>query len=309
MDTNNKFYIFKEFLKDNKNIKDLEIERLRKLEGLSNIDVEKIADFADLAKKFHAKSKNNKERYGELLLDYQRILDKTNILAKELKLINSLEYSLLFTYLIHRGYFSKYKILNKQVDGRKNIHGLYQLDIMAGKGVCLNFSEMLKDFLNNSGFNSATIESRDTYKNSLLEKLFIKESRPSHATNLILENGKLYIYDSINEFIFQLENRENAKIIDGSYYTKYEYILLCKYKLYPFDSYCLNNNSKEIGVLDILQRRQDFDSPYTKKDYKNTHQNCIELFRKNIQLISDYRECTSENICNIAKKLELIPNE
>ena len=58
-------------------------------------------------------------------------------------------------------------------------------------GVCLNFSEMLKDFLNSSGFNSATIRSSNTYKNKLLEKLLIQDPQPNHATNLILESFKL----------------------------------------------------------------------------------------------------------------------
>ena len=31
--------------------------------------------------------------------------------------------------------------------------------------------------------------SKNTYKNSLLEKLLIKDSIATHATNLILENG------------------------------------------------------------------------------------------------------------------------
>ena len=177
---------------------------------------------------------------------------------------------------------------------------------MAGIAVCLNFSEMLKDFLNTSGFNSITIISSDTYKNLLLEKLLIKEAKPTHATNLILENGKMYIYDSINEQIFRIENNESAKIISGAYYYKYKYFGLYKYRLYPYESYRLNFNQKEIDILDIIHTTNHFDSPYNKENYKKTSENCIEIFKQNRQLISDYRDCTSENICNIANKLKLI---
>ena len=178
---------------------------------------------------------------------------------------------------------------------------------MAGKGVCLNFSEMLKDFLNSSGFNSATIMSSNTYKNPLLIKILPVETQATHATNLILENGKMYIYNSINEYIFQLENMNNAKIITGADYYKYKYIFLYKYQLHTYKSYFLNFNPKETGVLDVISRRNDFDSPYTKKDYKETRENCIELFKQNKELISDYHDSTRENICTIANRLELIP--
>lgn len=307
MDTNNQFYIFKEFLEDDKNIDYKEIERIRKLEGLSNNDVEKIADFADIAKKMKEQANSNLETYSEFLFDYKRILEKTNILAQELKLTNSLEYSILFTYLIHKGYFSKHKTLNLQSNGRKNIPGLYQMDIMAGKGVCLNFSEMLKDLLNTSGFNSATIMSSNRYKDPLLRTILPEKNRATHATNLILENDKMYIYDSINECIFKLENVNNAKIITGVDNYKYRYIFLYKYQLYIYKSYFINYNPKEIGVLDILLRGKDFDFPYNKEDYKETRENCIELFKQNRQLISDYHDSTRENICTIANRLELIP--
>ena len=306
MDTNNQFYIFKEFLNDSKNIDYEEITRLRKLEGLSNNDVKKIKEFAKIVKALNTQAKNNQEKYSEFLFDYKSILEKTTKLAKELKLTNSLEYSILYTYLIHRGYFSKYKIIKFEREGRKNIPGLYQLDIMAGRAVCLNFSEMLKDFLNTSGFNSATIMSSNTYKNTLLEKLLIQEEKPTHVINLILEHGKMYIYDSINECIFKLENNESAKIISGADFYKYKYLWLYKYRLYPYKSYHLNFSQKEIEVLDMLHTTNYFNSPYNKESYKETRENCIEIFRENRQLISDYRDCTSENICNIANKLKLV---
>ena len=309
MDINNQFYIFKEFLEANNNIDYEYVTRLRKLEGLSNNDVKKIKEFSKIVKGMRRDAKNNLERYSDLLFDYKIILEKTIMLAKELNLTNSLEYSILYTYLIHKGYFSKYKIINYKLEGRKNIFGLYQLDIMAGRAVCLNFSEMLKDLLNTAGFNSATIASSNTYKNPLLEKLLIRDSHATHAANLILEHGKMYIYDSINEFIFKIESKNNAKIISGADYYKYKYIYLYKYKLYPYQSYYINFNQKETGVLDILHRRNDFDSPYNKENYKETRENCIEIFKQNRQLISDYRDCTSENICTIANRLKLIPNQ
>ena len=80
---------------------------------------------------------------------YKEILLSTKKLANELNLTNSLELCVLYTYLLWNGYFSKDKQLKYQTVGTNCIPGTYPYTIMSGGGVCLNFSEMLTDFINN----------------------------------------------------------------------------------------------------------------------------------------------------------------
>ena len=57
-------------------------------------------------KSFVDKSNNeSNEQYKNATASYEKIIKKVNILAKELNLSNSLELSLLFSYLLYNGYF------------------------------------------------------------------------------------------------------------------------------------------------------------------------------------------------------------
>ena len=67
-------------------------------------------------------------------------------LALELGVSNSLQLSNLYTYLLWNGYLSKNKT-NIYSEERKLLEGLFFVDVMDGIGVCLNYADMLKDFL------------------------------------------------------------------------------------------------------------------------------------------------------------------
>lgn len=310
MKKNEFFNLFKSCFDDNDYINYNEAATLAKFADIATLDYGQVMDAVRISnniKAMYEEQRNNVKIYSDLLTNYKKILDKTTVLARELNLKNSLQFSILYTYLLHNGYFSKDKNLSIQTEERKLISGLYALDIMAGKGVCLNFSEMLKDFLTNSGFNSATIASSITYKNLILKKLLIKNPCMTHAFNLITENGKIYIYDSTNLFFLKIQNTTSAKIIVGAHNFKYKHVY--KYKLYPYDSYFLNINPETFGVLDTLNTRNDFNSPYDSENYIQIQQTCIDEVVRNEKLILDYYDCTKEHIDTIANRLELIPNK
>ena len=152
---------------------------------------------------------------------YERVLKQTIVLAKELGLKNSLEYSNLFSCLLWKGYFSLNHIHNYSKSNRNLSHHDNGMEVLKGTGVCLNYSQMLKDFLQLANFPSSNvfctvnknisfdyfprikrridtkslqINKKEALKNKL-EKLVMLNAR-LHLVNLnTLENGSLYLYD------------------------------------------------------------------------------------------------------------------
>lgn len=165
------------------------------------------------------------EILGNCEENYSKILNKFKVLVQELKLNNSLEISILYTYLMWNGYFSKDNKLFYKTQDRAIIQNNFSYDIMCGGAVCLNFSDMLKDILNECGYSSSIllnrlIKERDLKKDyiPLIERNIAKtkfnfnllsvlvspltKKIGNHAFNLIEENGQLYIYDPTNLFFW-----------------------------------------------------------------------------------------------------------
>jgi len=271
------FNFFKLCLNKDNQISSGEINKLAEISNLNYTQTVDVIIMSNTIKQFHEIKRNNQEKYSDIFYHYKQILEKTTNLARELKLTTSLEFSMLYTYLLYSGYFSKDRNLLIQSEGRKFITGLYAVDIMAGKGVCLNFSDMLKDFLNDSGFNSAIISSCEV--NKFLEKHDTKK-RATHASNLIIENGKIYIYDSTNMRLLKLKKTDSASII-VNYNNNFKHKYIYNYKLYPYDSYYLNLTPKSASVLDILNTRNDFNYSYDKKTYIQIYDKSIDTFIEN----------------------------
>lgn len=244
-------------------------------------------------------------KHTSVLEKYFEILEKTKALSKELGLNNSLELCNLFTYLLWCGYFSKEKHLEYNPKGRKNIPGLYFTDIMSGRGVCLNFSYMLTDFLNQFDYSSATLANyfpkgckkdyrvdinRNMPKKSFnlfrtLDKKGL-ENYGNHAFNLVRENNELYIYDATALMLLHPSNKDNAIIINGrgTLYLK------------PYISYGINFQEKSIPTLDLLVQKNSFPVLYDREDFIATWEMCLELFRENIQLLDDFYSEIENNI-------------
>lgn len=271
----------------------------KKVVDATNANYNEIEDTIVLTnsiKRIRKEDNNNRKKYIDLLSDYKNIINKTSILSKELKLNNSLELSILYTYLLYCGYFSQNMDFKFKDEGRKMIPGLYSYDIMTGIGVCLNISDMLKDLLNNSGFKSSIMANYE-YKNNPIEWLKLsKENSWNHAFNLIKENEKLYIYDPTNFKLVRIINIESACGIGNN----------CKFKLFPYESYFVNTRQEEIDLLDEFIKTSDFISPYDTDDFNNAKYNCLETVRYNKPLLRNYYDSTKENVNNIANKLLLI---
>lgn len=244
---------------------------------------------------------------------YKEILIKTRMLAKELNLTNSLEYSNLFTYLLWNGYFSKTKVHTYQVLGRIRDFDYYALDIMNGIGVCLNYSIMLKDFLNVSNFSSiimpcyvenASFEVSPPISRNIDKTKMVNYSNShkfsNHAINLNVLNDEYYLYDSTNLGILDILNKNKASVVNGN----------GTYDLLP--ATCVDFAStfydyqKIVNVLKELNKYQNNDSRVTKMLFDNTWLTCMLLFSHNKKLLEDYQGDILTDIFKVSNNLEKI---
>lgn len=239
---------------------------------------------------------NRTEIFSEPIEKYKLLLEKMSVLARELNLNSSLELSILFSYLLWNGYLSKEKKYKFQSKNRKFIMGLFFEDIIEGIGVCLNHSEMLKDFLNHCGYSSCIIPNHlDDYikvdyklnikrpgvsKGSKLISLvdLFKKAKANHTFNLIEENNKIYIYDSTNFLLYNIVDEDNSKLVNGK----------GKNKLYPYQSYNFCISSEDDALIDRLITSSDYQSPYTKSDFISISDVNLEIIKNSITLLEDF---------------------
>lgn len=310
-----KFEIFKSFMQGSD---DTNSELFRKLAK----NFETTAEANDLGKLYLLSSlakSNNKllfaskeylENKFKTQEDYNTILEKTFNLSKELNIDSSLRNSNLFSYLLWNGFFSKDKKLVFQSSDRGLIHGVFSYDIVNGIGVCLNFSSMLTDYLNLSGYSSATLINhiegkkpdyeinierqmgKENFKTKSLSFLLKPVSKKifNHAFNLIDDNNKLYIYDATNFLIFDIENKFLANALDADITSK----------LNPYLSYMLNSEEKSTKVLDKLNLIEGISSCGIQ-NFEFLLNNDIAFFKDNDALLNDFYDDVRPNIAQIAK--------
>lgn len=253
----------------------------------------------------------NQETKKEILTHYKKVLENIKKVALELKLDNTLELCNLYTYLLWNGYFSKEKKLTYKAEDRINIYSSYSSDIMNGYGVCLNFSDMLTDFINEFDYSSATLvnymdksckidkssikrnkvdpKESTKFMNALISSITKKTG--NHAFNLINENGKLYIYDSTNISISKIINKEKVNLITGT----------GEILLKPYFSYILNTNDKSVETLDLLHTSKEIISPYTRSEFIIEWQFCMELFQNKKNILDDFYDEIINNILKITE--------
>lgn len=249
---------------------------------------------------------------------YLDLLNKMKKLSLELGLENSLELSNLYAYLLWNGYLSKTKQNVYKIEGRKVIFGMFFADIMDGIGVCLNHADMLKDFLNNCGFDAAVMANlvdknidkdykmrieRKIKKSTLRTKTLNFVLTPvikrfgNHAFTLVKDNGKMYIYDSTNLIILKVKEPRLAEVINGS----------GSCRLNPYFSCLLTGGTeKEMDVISKLFEMDDFSSPYSRKDFICMGEENIELFKNNISLLDDFYDDVSSDIIVISETSDKI---
>lgn len=309
-----KYKIFKLFYHndiDKNTLQELE-ESITKHKHI-NYDNFNIMNEAFIANTSTTMIRNNRRKYGEVMENYNELLSKISNLSKELNFQNSLELNILFSYLLWNGYLSKDKEYKFSSNDKKNIPGLFFSDIMDGRGVCLNNTEMLKDFLVFNGYSSAIVQNYYNHKSKinyeikirrenddietkekLIEILFKKNA--NHVFNLIEDNEKTYIYDPTNLSLHKVVNSYKSILINGS----------GEFKLFPYRSYMNCDGIEEIKLLDKLIKTKESPVSYTKEDFISTSEVDLELIRSSSYLIEKFYNEARQNIINISNETNKI---
>lgn len=251
----------------------------------------------------------NIEKYYYLCELYGQLLDNCAILIKELNLKDSLDKANFLTYLMWTGYFSINRSVRYEIKNRINLDGLEALDIMDGRGVCINFSVMHKDLLNRVGVNATVIYNHLTIehlnyqpdfemkvKMSKLERLTTRINRKKidHACTLIKDDNGFYVYDSTNNFLANIEDINLAVIENG--------IGNCNLYVGATKRYC--TNEKEFQLLTELEQNYQFKSAYNRRDFIRSYETMTELALDNRNLLNSYYDDTADVINSIAKEVE-----
>lgn len=249
---------------------------------------------------------------NKMNLSYKKILDSTCILASELSISNSLELSILFSYLLYNGYYSKTGEHKYKLEDRSIIPGFFSYDIFNGNGVCLNYSTMLSDILRNNGYKATIIVNKvhdvdkPEYKmkiargivdpkintkiiHSLLSPL--SNLTGNHACTLIIDNDMPYIYDSTNLTMFDCVSNRIAKHALG----KGEILLK------PYLTAIIVGN-EGLEVIKDLSMKEECNNPYSKDIFINTSQSELDKYNKNRFLIDDFYSEIKKDINDITEK-------
>ena len=246
---------------------------------------------------------NRHEACLEIMSAYKNLLNKISTLAKELNINNSLKLSILYDYLLWNGYLSRTHKHEYKDTEETLFLGMNFTDISNGIGVCLNYSEMLKDFLNYNGYNSVILCNYFDNEIAINKMLKSKSQKSNHAFNLIDDNG-LYIYDSTNSALYNLTRQDSILLAEGDY--KYKNDRKYKSIIRIYRSYDLCYSKKDEKLLDRLYSEKEFISPYNKNDFISSRNVNLEIIKNNLSLLEDFYCEAKPDIIGISEETQKV---
>lgn len=178
--------------------------------------------------KEHQKGVEERKQLADISENYNRILQNTVLLADHFNFDSSIELSILYSYLLWNGYYSANRCHIYDSENRASLSSLYALDVMSGRGVCLNYSDMLTDILNVAGYEAAILVNRATdikrkaipYFHINMAPQSVKERLQSlfsfvtpriignHAVVLVKDDEEFYSYDPTNLMPFKIRSKQ-----------------------------------------------------------------------------------------------------
>ena len=268
---------------------------------------------AELVETLRKKGVENSIVNSSVYPNYLSVLRNYKDLADELLLFNPIELSILFSYLLWYGYFSRDKHNIYKNDNILLPCHLYPYTIMDGWGTCLNHSIVLADYLNVCGVEAASLKTdikqhnvKASYippieqvnlepkKRITLTSLFAKKhgNNGNHVFTLIKEDEYFYIFDATNLMMFTMKNRTKAKCLVANINTT----------LYPILSYELIDNDTACKTLDNFITTSGFtECPYQIDYFKFITEQSLETIINNLRLIDDCYDESHEDIAKIAR--------
>lgn len=302
------FIIFKTFFNS---ISDRKKEELSDLIRRHPFMIDKlmwIVDEAIAAREYSNYAICNRDiRCKDIMTMYNSLLKDMSKLSQELGVNNSLELSILFSYLLWNGYLSKTKKHTYGEEEKNEILGLLFVEVVNGCGVCRNYSEMLKDFLNYKGYNSVilancldnikvdyqmNIRNRINTIPNIHNEVFFQKKEANHVFNLIEDNG-IYIYDTTNLLLYSFEKQNSSLLINGK----------GKNKIYPYQSYDFCYSRKDEQLLDkIFMCETTMISPYNKTDFISISEITLEMIKNNLSLLEDFYDEIKSRLISISEE-------
>lgn len=291
-----------DFVKEN--LKEIELEPTDLLRALVRASEYNAGMFSSLI--LYAMCGNDekyKSLYAESLNSYKKVLENYKLLANELKLESALDISHLFTYMLWNGYYSVTKTHSYKLQERLLLPGMYSFDVIKGKGVCLAYAELLRNYLTICDKKSALLDCKvPTGKNDIsydyrpqinrgegtnrstkiLNKLItpllegLTNKTGNHAVTLIEDNGKMFIYDPTNLYVLNVIDEATATIINGK----------GNFNIKPFSTLVITPDSDPNQLFEKLVRG-NINPAFTRKEVIFSFENMMELIKNNINLLDD----------------------
>jgi len=256
--------------------------------------------------------------YRESLNHYDRILENYKELAQELGVNSTLNLSHLFTYMLWNGYFSATKEHVYKLFGRLVLPGMYSFDVIKGNGVCLNYAELLHNYLSRCEKNSSILLCKVPTKKgavscdyrpeierhiehglgskivSSLATCFLGgliDKTGNHAVTLIEDNEKLCVYDPTNLYALNIQTASTASIINGK----------GEFQIKPLITSSFIPNADPNNLFEKLLL-ENVEPALTRKEFMFSFENIMELLNSNIGLLNDSYD-------NIHSDLEFIDKQ
>ena len=133
----------------------------------------------------------------------------------------------------------------------------------------------------------------------LIAKMFFKSSQPllkgvtnnfgNHAVTLIEDDDKLYVYDSTNLYVLNIDSYNKASIVNGS----------GSFELRPTKTLLLSPYADPNNLFNRLAGDDEIKEAYNEEEVKDSYEKIIEMAANNQNLINDAYD-------NIHSELEFI---
>lgn len=259
---------------------------------------------------------NLKTQYKISIESYNNLLNRYKILSKELKINSALELSIMISYLLWNGYFSITKEHKYSMKDRLYLTPL-PFDIFKGRGVCLEYSIFLRDFLLKCNKEAAIIGckiSKSTIKKTYtppikrnIENSKINEflynvlclvssnlinAYGNHEITLIKDGEKIFAYDLTNLLVFNLDNNR-AQAVNG----------IGNMEVKPAQSFIIDPSNDKSNIMEKLYDKNSC-LKVSEKELKYSFEKIKSILNENKNILKDMYYFAYKDIYTIVNEID-----
>ncbi len=259
---------------------------------------------------------NLKTQYKTSIESYNNLLNRYKILSKDLKINSALELSIMISYLLWNGYFSITKEHKYSMKDRLYLTPL-PFDIFKGRGVCLEYSIFLRDFLLKCNKEAAIIGckiSKSTIKKTYtppikrnIENSKINEflynvlclvssnlinAYGNHEITLIKDGEKIFAYDLTNLLVFNLDNNR-AQAVNG----------IGNMEVKPAQSFIIDPSNDKSNIMEKLYDKNSC-LKVSEKELKYSFEKIKSILNENKNILKDMYYFAYKDIYTIVNEID-----